>query len=502
MLSLLKKHRGLLIIGTVILGSVAFVLVKNNLNQIPPITTVVSVGEITSTVDVSGETKIDSLAPLSFPKGGTISAIFSKKGDEVATGTILATVGNTTAEAEYQLALAELSRLSAVRDELKNGLTTEERAVTSATIKSAETALSSTIRSESAKVETARRTLLSSDLVALSIDNNTNSIAPIVSGSYNCTSEGQYLIETYKSGNSSGYSYRYRGIETGTESVYTAQSGELGECGLRIQFSDDSSYANTTWIINIPNTNGSNYAINLATLEQVKALEEQNIKAAREALDLALKEVNSATAGARIESLIAANSAVAGAEANLIKAKENLRDMAIMAPFSGVIIDTDLALGQTVGTNPVIELYAPNEVSFTARIPEIDIRKITLGQIANLSFDANQNDPQTGFMSFISPVPISIDGVAYFEVTITLDQIPSWLKTGMQADVSIIIDKKSGVLTIPRRFISNTVEGDFVNLFTGENSPTILTPVTITGYGNNGLVAIEGLPEGSVIVMP
>lgn len=495
------SHRWIIATGSIVAFFGIWWLFANGNGTKNDVTTTVTVGDVQSTVNVSGYATVDSTIPLSFPKGGTVSSILVEKGDKVATGTILALTGSTEAEAGYAAAQAEVARVTALRDEIQNGQTSEQRAVTSATIAAAETALTNTIKSEAAKVETARATLLSSGLTVISASGNTEAPAPTVSGSYTCTGEGSYRIEPYRSNAMSGYSFRYEGIESGTNTLYTNQSGPLGTCGLRLQFTADANYTNTTWIITIPNTESAIYAINKATYDQVRSNEEQNIAAARQALDLALSRADVDTAGARVETLIAANASVASAQAKLQQVANTLSDTAIRAPKAGTITSIDISIGQTVTATPVITLFSPTRVTFTTRIPEIDIRKIALEQRATLSFDAHKEDIQHGTVTFISPIPVTIDGVAYFEALITLDDIPNWLRTGMHADVSIVTQTLAEVTKVPIRFVLTSDNGAEVLTYDSRNKH-VATPVTIVGRGTDGMVAIEGITPGTTVIAP
>ena len=497
----IKNHQRIIATVTVVAIFCIWWLFSNGNGTKNDITTTVEIGDVRSTVNVSGYATVDSTISLSFPKGGTVSSILVEKGDEVATGTILALIGSTGAEASYAGAQAEVARAIALRDEIQSGQTKEQRAVTSTTIASAETALTNTIKNEAAKVETARATLLSSGLTVISADGNTQAPAPTVSGSYTCTGEGSYRIEPYRSNASSGYSFRYEGIETGTGTLYTRQSGPLGTCGLRIQFTADANYGNTNWIINIPNTESSIYAINKATYDQVLINEEQNIAAAQRALDLALSKADVDTAGARVETLIAANASVTSAQAKLQQVADTLTDTAIRAPQAGVITSVDVAVGETVSAVPVITLFSPTRVTFTTRIPEIDIRKIALDQKATLSFDAHKEDIQTGTITFISPIPVTIDGVAYFEALITLEEVPNWLRTGMHADVSIITQTLTQVKKLPIRFVQ-TIDNTSQILTYDKANNHVAVPINIISRGTDGTVAIEGVDEGTTVIAP
>jgi multidrug resistance efflux pump len=458
--------------------------------------TVAEIGTVSTFVSVSGVATVDDIIPLSFPKNGTVSGVFVSRGDEVATGTVLATIGDSALQAEYSAASSELSRAKASRDEIINGQTTEEAAVTAAIITNAEIALYNTIRTEQARVETARTTLFNTGLSAVATDPEITPPPPQVSGSYACTAEGTYTIQIYRSRTLSGYSYNYSGIESGVGNASTNQSSPLGNCGLRLQFTPGANYNDATFTITIPNTKSQTYGTNRALYEQALVQEEANIKSARQALDLALNQGSVATAGARVERLIAANAVVSAAEARLAQVSYALSENALRAPSSGVITNVSVVSGQAVTATPIITLFSPRQTLVTARVPEKDVAKITMGQTAHLVFDANPDETIYGEITFLSPIQTIVSGIPYYDAVIKLQATPAWLRSGMQADVKIITESLDDVVRIPRLFM---VDGQ-VLIKTGETINIIRPEVLLVG--SDGFVAVSGLEAGNEIILP
>ena len=482
---------------TSVLVLIIIVIWLGNHDQTVPKVVTADIGTVTSFISVSGDIAVEDLIPLSFPVGGTVQNIFVERGDTVATGTILATVGDTTQQAEYAAARAEVARTQAVRDEIQNGQTAAEAAVTQTTVTNAEAALFDTIKTEAARVESARTTLYTSNLTAVALDPETEGAPPTITGSYTCTAEGTYELELYRSNTDSGYSYRYRGIETGTKVVSVTQAAPLGSCGLRIQFPATANYRNgEVFTIAIPNTASPTYANNRALYEEALVREETNIAAAKQALDLALDQGTVATAGARVEALVAANATVAAAEARLLQAESNLSDQVIRAPKSGVITDVLITPGETVTASPVMNLYTSHKTSFTASVPEKDIARIALNQPADITFDAKPDTTITGQVNFISPVPTITNGASFYEVAIILDTKPDWLRAGMQADVNIITDRLTDVVRIPRIYMQEGV----VTIRTDDAIKTIVPEIRLRG--TDGFIAISGIDADTEVTLP
>ncbi len=157
--------------------------------------------------------------------------------------------------------------------------------------------------------------------------------------------------------------------------------------------------------------------------------------------------------------------------------------------------------GETAGSAPVLTLLATDAFELTVRVPEIDIVKLAVGQPAEAVFDANPTEVQMGSIAYISPLATLIDGVAYFEATIELTTMPEWIRSGLNADIDLIIDEEESALRIPKRFLVKEPDGRYtVRIPNGTKTST--TTVELLFEGNDGYVAITGLNEGDTIVAP
>lgn len=463
-------------------------------------TTTVELGDVTETVSVSGTVEAVRNVSLSFPASGLVSEVLVRRGDTVATGTLLATLGDAALVAERQQALAALARAEATQDELRAGVTSETRAVSQTTVSNARAALERTQTLAREQVANALIALRSQDLAAVASDPEQNEPAPTVSGTYTCSDEGTYTLNVYRSSTDSGYSFTLSGLEAGQFSVTTDQPGPLGSCGLFIQFSDDESYANSTWEITIPNTRSSTYLTRQSAYTLALAQAESNVAAARDAVRLAENQAAQTTAGARVEELLSANAQVLDAQARLRGIDARLRDYAIYAPFSGVITDVLIEPGETVRTETAITLLDTNAFELVALIPEIDITRLATEQPVSAQFDANQDSIVTGRVTYVAPIATTVDGVGYFETIIIPDEIPDWIKSGLNADVDIVVAQTRNVPRLPVRFIDQSTTTPSVRIITDGQATS--RPVTLGLIGNDGFVEVTDLPLGTLVAAP
>ncbi len=464
------------------------------------ITTTIDKGSVRQLVSVSGIAEAEQSAELAFPVTGIVSDVLVSEGDVVETGDILVTLDTRALTADRQDALASLSRAVAERDELLAGPSESERSVTSESVDLALEALESTQENEASKIANARRTLLSSNLTAFSDDDDEDATPPTISGTYACDLEGTYKLDVFRSGAQSGFSYRLNGIESGTYVGSVDQAVALGSCGLRIQFEEASNYYNTEWQIEIPNTKSSGYTTSLNAFNLAVTQAESAIALAKQEVSLAEANANNNNAPARIEEVARANASIAQAQARLARIDATVADRVMRAPFSGTITRIDILPGETVTTAPILILLAASEFDVTARIPEIDIGKLLIGQKTEMAFDARVGEIVGGEIDFISLQATEIDGVAYYEAIITLDYLPDWIRSGLNADIDIIISEKQDQLRVPKSFV--TVTGDRYSVLTQEQDVHATSTIEIVLEGNDGYYAIVGLSEGDVVIAP
>ncbi len=495
--TLLKKRKTLLIIVAVLIVGVLFF---GGGDDTPDwVTDTVSEGAVSQLISISGTVDAVGTAELAFPTGGTVESISVKEGDVVTKGQVLATLSHNDLKADYQSAYAALLIAQADLSELLTGLRPEERDVSKTTAEIAEEEFARVTKEQNDRVTNAYRTLLSSDLQAFPKDKDRESAPPIITGSYTCT-EGTYTLTMYASGASSGYSYRLSGIEDGIGTAYTDTSAPLGTCGLNIQFIDGESYGNSIWTIEIPNTKSASYVTNLNAYNLAVTQKENAIREADQNLTLAKQNLTLDTAAPRTEARSREEARVLQAQARLAVVNAQIKDSILTAPFDGVVTSIEPVVGETVGTSPVVTMVSDEAFALTALVPEIDITKITVGQKAEIVFDARQSETLPATIIFISPLAEEIDGVSYFEAKLVLDNDVDWLRSGLNADIDIIVEKRENVTRIPKRYL---IEKDGAYTVLIPNGDTTVATSVETGFiGNDGFIEIKGLNVGDTIVAP
>lgn len=460
----------------------------------------VDTGRVENAVTVSGVARATEAVRLRFPETGTVTNILVAKGDTVEAGAPLVTLDTSDLDADRHQAVASLSAALASAAETAAGPRDEvvSNAITAVGV--AEKALTRTEQAEAQKVENARRTLYSSDLKMVPTDPDNNDTPPTVGRTYSCTTPGTYTIEIFPSAADSGYSYRVSGLESGTYTAYTVTEGAFGSCGLTLTFDADEHYRRTTWELTVPNTSGGSYTANYNALLLAEENKRVAIAAAQDALEQAIKAASLDTALARPEVVRQQNAAVDEALARIEKIDALKARRVLSAPFTGTITEVTPKVGEVASvSDTVVTMVSSAAFEVIARIPEIDVTKVSVGDPAHLIFDAKDDETLHGDTVFISPLATSIDGVAYFDATIEFKEVPPWMREGLNADVQLISEEKDDATRIPKRFLTHT-EGVWRAFVGAGNAPT--EQEVVTGIiGTNGYVEVD-LTPGTVLVSP
>jgi HlyD family secretion protein len=141
-------------------------------------------------------------------------------------------------------------------------------------------------------------------------------------------------------------------------------------------------------------------------------------------------------------------------QAALDRARVNLRYSVIHAPIDGVVISRDVDVGQTVAASlSAPQLFAiANDLKMMrveASIDEADIGQIKTGQEVTFTVDSYPEEQFKGTVSQVRLAPVTVQNVVTYTVIIDVPNEDLKLRPGMTATVSILIDKREGVVRVP-----------------------------------------------------
>ncbi|MEJ7810394.1 MAG: efflux RND transporter periplasmic adaptor subunit [Gemmatimonadaceae bacterium] len=156
--------------------------------------------------------------------------------------------------------------------------------------------------------------------------------------------------------------------------------------------------------------------------------------------------------------------------ASLDQAQQRMEDATVRAPVAGTVIEKTVSLGQVItsatgafgGGTTLLKMADLGQVRVRALVNESDIGSIQPGQQGTVTVDAYPDRPFRGIVEKIEPQAVVQQSVTMFPVLISLANREGFLKPGMNGEVSILIDRRDNVLTVPNDAVRNPREAALV----------------------------------------
>lgn len=146
------------------------------------------------------------------------------------------------------------------------------------------------------------------------------------------------------------------------------------------------------------------------------------------------------------------------------------RPTPLIAPIDGKVIVRAVEPGQTITTSDAV-IVLSDRLIVKADVDETDIGKVTIGQDALVSLDAYPDTKVRAKVDHISYESTIINNVTIYKVDILPEAIPEVFRSGMSANVDIIMESRDGVLIIPLKAVIQDKENTVVLLKNGKNEP-------------------------------
>lgn len=152
------------------------------------------------------------------------------------------------------------------------------------------------------------------------------------------------------------------------------------------------------------------------------------------------------------DSMDNAQASLEQAQSSLDSTQNTYDDYTITAPISGTVIKKSYKVGDKVqngsSASALAVIYDMSSVTFQMNIDELDISNVKTGQTVEVTADAFENEKFSGKVTNISLEGTSSNGVTYYPVTVTLDEVGGLLP-GMNVDGVIIVDSVENALAVP-----------------------------------------------------
>ena len=152
--------------------------------------------------------------------------------------------------------------------------------------------------------------------------------------------------------------------------------------------------------------------------------------------------------------LSVAQAAVKSSQVTLDRARQNLSYTNIYAPISGVVVERNVDVGQTVAASlsaPQLFLIAQDlsQMQILASVDESDISSIKEGQSVKFTVQSYAGRTFTGSVQQVRLQSKTTDNVVSYTAVVTLANADGKLLPGMTATVEFVTGSANNVLTVP-----------------------------------------------------
>ncbi|MBU6447826.1 efflux RND transporter periplasmic adaptor subunit [Patescibacteria group bacterium] len=443
---------------------------KSKAPSVSYITAAVQKGTITSSVTGTGQVAASDQVDIKADSAGNVIAIRAVQGQTLKAGQIIAVLDQRNAAAQLAQAKASLLQAQASYDQLVAGTASTDLELANLSVQSAQSALdqakqkySTDVTQQQQAVAKALSNYLNADLTPIASDSNSSATVTI-SGNYSGTTQGKYTISVSQC--LSGLCYSSSGLGSQDGILIRGTPLPLGQ-GLYATFSSSGSISTTTtWTINLPNPQSSNYINNqytyqtaLQTQTQTLSTDQNSITQAQNSLSQAQISLQQKQTPATNSDLAAAQAQVQSAQAALINAQNAYDSTIVKSPFDGILANLDVQVGDSTTSGEVVATVITNQTVANITLNEVDVSKIKVGDLVNLTFPAISDLNLTGKVAQIDTIGTVTQNVVNFNVKILLDTQNSQVKPGMSVSADIITAVDQDVLMVPSSAVKSGANG-------------------------------------------
>ena len=184
----------------------------------------------------------------------------------------------------------------------------------------------------------------------------------------------------------------------------------------------------------------------------------------------------------------------------LENAQLTLENQTLLAPISGTIIEVNSAIGQSVGTGPIISIASLDNLVLQFYLAESDLRYAQPGKPLNVTFEAFPDRVVPGVISKVDVSLSMLDGdpvvQAWGELEIPTDMS---LLIGMTAEVEVIAGETYDAVVVPVQALRELAPISYSVFVVKEDGELEMRIVTVGLMDFANAEIISGIEKGEII---
>ena len=356
------------------------------------ITAQAKLGNVSKVITATGTVNFPHSIPLQFSNFGQVVELNIKDGDSVKKGQVLARIDDAALKTTVVQQQASLTTAQAKLQSLRDGFNVQTKAEAQSALAKAQQSLT-TAQQNADPSYLANQVLLANQTVKQASDD---------------------LAKAQQSGNTSSIQSAQSSLNQALTTLKTAQNLQNGGATLALA-------------------------------------------AAQADFTSAQYKINQQEAGPTAADLQTTNASISQARAQLDSANAKLAEATILAPTDAVVINSGLQLYQYTTDASMITI-TPTEgtgsnLEVAATIDQADIAQVKIGQKVDITLDAYPDEHSNGSVSLVALQGTTASNVTTFKVTVAVEQASDKLRSGMNANIDIVVAEAKNVLTVPSEAI-------------------------------------------------
>lgn len=224
-------------------------------------------------------------------------------------------------------------------------------------------------------------------------------------------------------------------------------------------------------------------------IEQVLVVEGQKVKAGD-----ALALMSSTERAALLDA------ARGRGEAALKEWQDVYKAIVLVSPIDGEVIVGTIQPGQTLTTGDDVVVIS-DRLIVRAEVDETDIGKVYDGQNADISFDAYPATKLRAQVDHIYYESKTVNNVTIYSVDLVLENTPSFLRSGMNANIDFIVEAKKDVLLLSAKAVQRNNGDAVVLLGAGPKQKPVERKVVLGISDDKDVEIVSGLTESDEVVL-
>lgn len=287
-------------------------------------------------------------------------------------------------------------------------------------------------------------------------------------------------------------------------SLATMQKSVGGSGTLTPSVQQDVSFAVSGTVTAVPVAVGQTVAAGqtLATVDTLQLT--ADLLRAKATLADAQAQLADASGSAQVA---AAQAQVDVAQSGVDTAQAAMDDATLTAPVAGLLTAVNLEVGDAVGgdgpsadTAAQFTIVGTDAWEVVVTVSDADVALIEVGDQAEVTLDG-ATEPVFGTISEIGLLSTGDTGVAAYPVTVAITGDQEGLHDGVAAEVELVYERRTDVLTVPSLAITTAEDGTTTVQQTGADGELVDVPVTTGESSGNVTEITEGLAEGDEVVL-